>query len=274
MPVRPGHHLQAPGRDRFRDGRDRGGVLGADVAAAAVAEAVILAARALVIGRRVDRRRAREGVPAEPARGARHAFGEFGAAQRWHRITALARSLEDVAAGIDDAVDVAGLARHADLVLDLVVIWLELFESERPILHRRTLGQACGAIAPRRLAHHLEVPGIKPPALRPIVQRGAADGVHHGMNGQPRRIGRRRVRPMGRDFAVCLLRRLWPAAEIVAQLVGSEVARGEPGTRLQPDHLEPGARQRQRGDAAYRPEPDDDDIGLPKVDGHGRRLSW
>ena len=244
------------------------------MAAAAVAEAVILAARALVIGRRVDRRRAREGVPAELARGARHAFGEFGAAQRRHRIAALARPLEDVAARIDDAVDVAGLAGHADLVLDLVVIGLELLEPERPILHRRALGHARGAVAPRRLAHHLEVPGIEPPALRPVVQRGAADRVHHRMNGQPRRIGRRRVRPVGRDFAVRLLRRLRPAAEIVAQLVGREVARGEPGARLEPDHLEPGARQRQRGDAADRAEPDDDDIGLLKVDGHGRRLSW
>src|SRR5208283_4400394 len=111
-------------RHRLRDGRHCSRVLGADVAAAAVAEAVILAAGALVIGRRVDRRRAWEGVPADPARSAGHAFGELGAAQRRHRIAALARALEDVAAAIDDAVDIAGLAGHADLVLDLVVIEL------------------------------------------------------------------------------------------------------------------------------------------------------
>ena len=34
---------------------------------------------------------------------------------------------------IDLAVDVPGLARHADLVFDLVVVRLELFQTERPI---------------------------------------------------------------------------------------------------------------------------------------------
>ncbi len=79
---------------------------------------------------------------------------------------------------------------------------------------------------------------------------------------------------MGRDLAVRLLRRLRPAAEIVAQLVGGEIARREPGAGLEPDHLEPCARERQRGDAADRAEPDDDDVGLLKVDGHGCLPSW
>jgi hypothetical protein len=75
---------------------------------------------------------------------------------------------------------------------------------------------------------------------------------------------------MGRDLAVRLLRRLRPAAEIVAQFVGGEIARREPGAGLEPDHLEPRARKWQRGDTADRAEPDDDDVGLLKVDGHGR----
>jgi len=79
---------------------------------------------------------------------------------------------------------------------------------------------------------------------------------------------------LGRDLAVRLLRRLRPAAEIVAQLVGGEIARREPGARFEPDHLEPCARERQRGDAADRAEPDDDDVGLLKVDGHGCLPSW
>jgi hypothetical protein len=55
---------------------------------------------------------------------------------------------------------------------------------------------------------------------------------------------------MRRDFAVGLLGGLRPAAEIVAQLVGREIARREPGAGFEADHLEPGARERQRGDAA------------------------
>src|SRR5215813_11146864 len=54
------------------------------------------------------------------------------------------------------------------------------------------------------LAARLEVPRVEPPALRPVVQRGAADRVHHGMDGQPWRIGRRRIGAMGRDLAVRL----------------------------------------------------------------------
>ena len=267
------HHAEPPGGDRLGDGAHRGRVLGVDVAAAAVAEAVIEAARAVVVGLRVDRGRAGEGMPAEPARGGRHVLGELGAGERRHRIGARARALEDVAALVDGAADIAGLAGDADLVLDLVVEGLELLEPERPVLHRRALGDARGAVAARGFAHHPEVPRIEPPALRPVVQRGAADRVHHGMDGKARRIGRRRVGAMGGDLAVGLLRRLRPAAEIVAQLVGREIARRQPGAGLDADHVEARARERQRGDAADRAQPDDDDVGLLKVDGHGR-LPW
>ena len=75
---------------------------------------------------------------------------------------------------------------------------------------------------------------------------------------------------MGGDLAVGLLRRLRPAAEIVAQLVGREIARRQPGAGLDADHVEARARERERGDAADRAEPDDDDVGFLKVDGHGR----
>src|SRR5262249_57044970 len=119
--------------------------------------------------------RAGEGMPAELARGRRHVLGEFAAGERRHGIIARARPLEDVTALVDCAVDVAGLAGDANLVLDLVVIGLELLEPERPILYGRALGDARGAVAARGLAHHLEVPRIEPPALCPVVQRGAAD---------------------------------------------------------------------------------------------------
>ena len=76
---------------------------------------------------------------------------------------------------------------------------------------------------------------------------------------------------MGRHLAIRLLSRLRPAAEVVAQFVRSEVARSEPRACLDPDHLEPGLRKRERSDATDRPEADDDDIGLFQVSGHDRR---
>src|SRR3954469_4804459 len=113
-------------------------------------------------------------MPAEPARRRRHVLGELGAGERRHRVFAGTRALEDVAALVDGARDVAGLAGDADLVLDLVVPGLERLEPERPVLPRGALGDARGAVAARGLAHHLEVPRVEPPALRPVVQRGAA----------------------------------------------------------------------------------------------------
>jgi hypothetical protein len=57
------------------------------------------------------------------------------------------------------------------------------------------------------------------------VQRRAADAVHHHVERGARIVRRRSVRPMDGNLAIALLRRLRPAAEIVAQLVGREVAR-------------------------------------------------
>src|SRR5882762_9505125 len=103
-------------------------------------------------------------MPAEPPRGRGHLVEEFVAAQRRHRVGALARALERIPARIDLAVDVAGLTRDADLVLDLVVVRLELVETERPVFHRRSLRNARRAVAPLRLNHDLEIPRIQPPA--------------------------------------------------------------------------------------------------------------
>ncbi len=161
---------------------------------------MIEAARPSLIGLRIDRRGTGKRVPAELCRRARHHVRKFGAAQRRHRIVALARSFENIAALIDPAADIAGLSRHADLMFDDVVSGLQLIETEGPVLDRRAFGNACGTVAARRLAPDLEIPRIEPPALRPIMQRGPADRVHHRMDGWPRRIRRRCVRPVGRHF--------------------------------------------------------------------------
>src|SRR5262245_33039929 len=121
-------------------------------------------------------------MPAERPRRRRHAVEELVAAQRRHWIWTLAQTFEGIALGIDLAVDVAGLPRHADFVLDLVVVRLELVEAERPVLDRRALRNARRTVALLCFADDPEVPRIQPPALRPVVQAGAADGVLHRVN--------------------------------------------------------------------------------------------
>src|SRR6185295_20333066 len=101
----------------------------------------------------VDRGGTRKRTPAERLRRRRHLVEELVAAQRRHRIATLARTFERIAARIDLAVDVAGLTRHADFVLDLVVVRLELVEAERPVLDRRSFRDSRRAVAPLRLAH-------------------------------------------------------------------------------------------------------------------------
>src|SRR5262249_51679649 len=88
------HRRDPAGRQRLGNRAHGGRVLGVDVAAAAVAEAVVEAARAIVVVLRIDRGRAGERVPAELARGRRHALGEFAAGERRHGILACARSFK------------------------------------------------------------------------------------------------------------------------------------------------------------------------------------
>ena len=241
------------------------------MASAAVAEAVVRAGGSTLVAHGGHRRGSRERVPPERPGGAGHHVGEAGAVQRRHRVGARARAFEDVAAAVDRALDVAGLARDANLHFHLVVVRLQLLEAERPVLDRGAGRQARRAIAPSRLARHLEVPGVQAPALGPVVQGGAADGVHHRVKRQPRRVRRRRRRTMRGNLAIRLLDRVRPAAEVVAQLVGRVVRRRQPGTRLEPDDVDARLRERQRGHAARRAEADDDDAGPGELSRHGCR---
>src|SRR5438093_5007440 len=125
-------------------------------------------------------------MPSERARRGRHILQELGAAQRRHWIAALARTFERVAVRIDRPADVARLSGYADFMLDAVVVRLELVETERPILDGRSRGNPRRTVSTLRLAHHLEIPRVQPPALRPVMQRRTADRVLHRMQRWPR----------------------------------------------------------------------------------------
>ena len=211
-------------------------------------------------------------MPLELPRRRRHHFREPCPSEWGHRVFAFPRPLEDVAARIDLPIEVSGLTRHAELVLHLLIMRLELVEAERPILHGGSLRDSRGAIAPGRLAHDFEVPGIEAPALSPIVERRPPDGVHHWMNRRPSRVGRGGVRPMRRHFVIGLLHGLRPPADVVSQLVWCEVGGSEPGSRLETDDFESGPSERKGSHATHSAEPDDDDIGLRQTNRHGAAL--
>src|SRR5215510_3414769 len=107
------------------------------MASTTVAIPVVRATGSIAVSLRVDRRRARKRIPAETARRRRHLLVPLAPPKRRHRKLASSGPFEDVAALVDHAVDVAGLARDADLALDDVVVRLELIETEGPVFDGR-----------------------------------------------------------------------------------------------------------------------------------------
>ena len=132
----------------------------------------------------------RNGFHSELARGVGHQrVRETAGAQGRHRIFALSRRFENISRLVDLALKISGFARNADLVFDQVVPGFEIVISDRPIFKCGVLRQRAHAIAADHFAACLEIPRLEAPALCPIMNRRAADRVHHGMNVSTRRAG-------------------------------------------------------------------------------------
>src|SRR5689334_11735191 len=121
-----------------------------------------------------------ERLPAERTRGRLHVLEIFSGAERRHGVLALPRTLIHIARGIEDAAKVAGLPANADFEFDGVVVRLELVVADWPILDCRVLWKIARAVAVPGFGNGFEIPRLQAPALRVIVNRRAADGVHHG----------------------------------------------------------------------------------------------
>ena len=196
-------HRQVLGLLRFGNGGEAGGILGPDLASAAIAIAVIRASRPPAIRLRIDRRGRVKRLPAERQRGLVHVIQIIASAQRRHRIFALPRTFVNVARRIQLALNVARLARNAHFVLHDVVVRLQLVVTDGPILERRSFRKQTRAVAFDRFRARLEIPRLQPPALRMIVNRRAADRVHHRMRGRLPRLGIR-TGAKRRDFLLGL----------------------------------------------------------------------
>src|SRR6266511_115823 len=105
--------------------------------------------------------------------------------QRWVRELAGAWPFEGVAAGLDDALEVAGFARKAAGVLELVVIRLQLVVGHGPVLDGRILWDGPFPVAGNGAASDLEIPGGMPPGPASPVKARAAKPLAPGKRPMP-----------------------------------------------------------------------------------------
>ena len=188
---------------------------------------------------------------------------------RRRRIVPLARAFERIAAGLDLALDVAGLAGNAGDLLEPVVMRLQF------VLNLVTFRHDAGAVALDHVAADAKVVGQEAPGLAVPVQAGAADAVarQEAAPFADRQRGLRGVVAHGQRF---LLRTQEDVVtHRIAQLVGGgadvEIAGGvAPRTALQRDDIQSKAGQFIGDDRAGPAKPDDDDILARKTAGHQR----
>ena len=167
-----------PGERGVHRGQGIGlGALRADMARAEAAERAFehlhAVEVAVVLGHR--RGRALERHVTQRAR----RLGEQGALirapRRRVRILARARPFVRIAAGLDLALQVAGLAADAEDFLELVVVGLDIVPGDAPVLQIAVLRNERGAIALLDARAHLEIMRQKAARVAAPVRRRAAD---------------------------------------------------------------------------------------------------
>src|SRR6185503_9507886 len=137
--------------------------LRADVAAERLAEAAIAASRASLVVPRQDRPRRGKGVISELACALFEDDAGLIRQQRWQRILAAARGLEGVAAVDLAPAEIAGLARHAELVFGAIVKRFEVGVRQRPVGERRVFRNRRRAVALDRLRSRAEIVLVQAP---------------------------------------------------------------------------------------------------------------
>ena len=185
----------------------------------------------VAVGLRRVRRRCRERMPAEVARGLFEQHGAHAALERRQRVLPPARALVGVATRLDDAVQIAGLARDPAQVLESVVIGLEIVVGDAPVLDRHVLRNEVRSVALDGMAPHLEIGRQEAPRLSvPVHARAAGAGRRPERAQLAHRQRRLLLRVAERQrLAFGLLEQ--PVADGVAQLVLDMIGR-EVGNRV------------------------------------------
>lgn len=199
----------APGADLVAAGLERDGQVGrdrarlrVDLAPEAGAEPAVETGGAVVPEgirprARKDAGGLRERVVAERPGGLAEQIGVRVRRQRRVRVRAGAWPLERIATREDVAVEVPGLARCADVVLERVVVRLQLVVRDPPVLDLDALGELVLAVPVDHVRAVTEVRRQEPPQLRRPVDGGTADT--RARVERPvlthRQRGLRRVRP-------------------------------------------------------------------------------
>src|SRR5262249_12350331 len=175
------------------------------------------------------------------------------------RIVALARRLEHIAAVDLIALQIAGLAGHADLVFGLLVEWLQHRIGQGPVSERAFLRDRSEAISLDGVRARAKIVLMQAPRYGAIVDGAPARWVAVVLRGNP-------PRPFVpfRPPRHWLPFHIWPQVLPleIAQLVKLEIRGLQPWTTLQPDHLEAGLAELGRHDAADSAHSDDDHISL------------
>ena len=178
--------------------------------------------------------------------------------ERRQRVVALPRRLEDVAAGDLLALQIAGLARHADLILDTLVVGLELGVAQRPVDDRGIFRDCSLAVALDGVRAHPEIVVVEAPGDRTVVH-GAAAGLVAIALRRDRGRARFGVRAPGDRLALDVRAQVHALKE--AELVlGREVLGCKPRPAFEPDDLEACSGEFDGEDAAGCADADDGDI--------------
>ena len=184
---------------------------------------------------------------------------------RRRRIRPRARALEGVAAVLNRSLEIAGFARRAAQIFELVVMRLEIVERDAPILDGHVRRQETGAIPLRQVTAQHEIARQEAPGLGVPMNAGAADAIaeHEGApvaHRQRRLIGvvaerHRNLRRPQEQFV------LQPIAQLVLGIGNRKIGRGvAPWAALDRHHIEAFVRQFVGENGAGPAKPDDGDV--------------
>src|SRR5579862_5920987 len=135
-------------------------------------------------------------------------------AQRRHGVLLLPWAFKDVAFCVERSTNVSCLPGNANRVFHLFVIRLEILIGKRPVLDRRTGRDGGRSVAANALTSYLEVPFRQAPTLSPVVERCAADTIHHRVIRRPRQGGAVPAGARRRYFPIRLLDGMRPMPDV------------------------------------------------------------